>query len=101
MKILKIENGRGYYYINNQSFPICNIGKDDLFELLKYIYINNNYELDAVDENKQINNEAERIIYSSLYEKLTDFISKKEILKSEIEDEFKEAKEKYGFKEGD
>ena len=96
MKVLKISDGKCTFSIDGTSYKsICEINKQDLLKILDYIYKNDNYEIDMITSETVIYNEVEKIIYSSILLKIKDFIENVQHLKSEIEDEFKIAKEKY------
>lgn len=95
MRILKINTDKKCFYnIDGIDKTILDISKEDIFYILRYIYENDDIEFDEyVEEN--IVNEAEKTIYSNLYNKFIDFKSKKEILKNEINEIFSELEEKY------
>lgn len=96
MKVLKIVNGRCYFSTDGTTDkPISDIGKDDLLKILDMIYLEQEYEIDPIDSSTVIHNDVEKIIYESVYHKIKDFISKVQELRLEVENEFKEAKEKY------
>ena len=96
MKVLKIVNGRCYFSTDGTTDkPISDIGKDDLLKILDMIYLEKEHEIDPIDSSTVIHNDVEKIIYESVYHKIKDFISKVQGLRLEVENEFKEAKEKY------
>ena len=70
MKLLKIENGQGYYLENEESFsPINEITKEKLMMLVDIVFEKEAVELDEYDE-QQIKNKAHQIVYKNIYEKL-------------------------------
>lgn len=96
MKILRIsEDKKCFYNIDGKEQPIMDISKDDILKILMYIYNDDKgVEFDGYTE-VNILNEAEKVIYSQLYEKFVDFNKKKDTLKNEIDLLFKPVKEKY------
>ena len=81
MKVLEIKGNHGYFNLNGNSNPIIDINKDNIFEILNVVFDNDEINLDKISEEKQILNDAEKIIYNSI-------ISKKETIKKEISTEF-------------
>ena len=92
MKVLKIENNKGYYVLNNEDKDIVDINKEDIFSLLNVIY-DNETKMDEINEDNIILNDAARIIYKGIYEYLYSFSIQKENIKKEIDEEFKELEE--------
>lgn len=90
MTVLKIENNHGYYILEGNQYEIIDINKDSIFKLLNFIYDNEDITLDKIDDENQILNEAEKIIYEGILEYLNNFIKQKENIKKEIDDEFSE-----------
>ena len=68
--------------------------KEDILKSLEYIYENEDVELEEYDKEKIVN-EAEKIVYENLYNKLNKFKEDKYILKNEIDSLFKDLEEKY------
>lgn len=99
MKVLKIENNHGYYILENTQYEIIDINKDNIFKLLNIIFDSDDVSLDEINSEKQILNEAEKIIYKGIYEYLNNFIEQKEIIKKDIDDEFSEIMSLLGKKE--
>lgn len=98
MKVLKIENKKSYFSTDGSKYtPITDIGKDDIYKILDIIYNTSDYEMDEYNDSIEIANEVEKIIYKDIYNQFTSFESKKEVLSSEISNEFKSVKEKYQF----
>ena len=94
MKILKYENNVSYLYVDGKYKKLLEISKEDILKSLEYIYENEDVELEEYDKEKIVN-EAERIIYENLYNKLNNFKDNKQILKNEINNLFKDLEEKY------
>ena len=61
------------------------------------IYLDEDYDIDPIDSDTEIYSDVERIIYESVYNKIKDFVSKVDELKLEVENEFKDVKEKYKY----
>ena len=96
MKILKCEDNTCYLNVDGKDKKILEINKDDILNALEYIYNNDDAELEEYDKEK-IKNEAEKIIYENLYNKLKDFKENKQTLKFEIDSLFKELEDKYNL----
>ena len=94
MKILKYENNVSYLYVDGKYKKLLEISKEDILKSLEYIYENEDVEIEEYDKDKIVN-EAERIIYENLYNKLNNFKDNKQILKNEINNLFKDLEEKY------
>lgn len=94
MKILKYENNVSYLNVDGKDKKILEISKEDILKSLEYIYENEDVEIEEYDKDKIVN-EAERIIYENLYNKLNNFKDNKQILKNEINNLFKALEEKY------
>jgi DNA polymerase III delta prime subunit len=94
MKILKYENNVSYLYVDGKYKKLLEISKEDILKSLEYIYEKEDTELEEYDKEKIVN-EAERIVYENLYNKLNNFKENKSILKNEIDNLFKDLEEKY------
>ena len=94
MKILKYENNVSYLNVDGKYKKLLEISKEDILKSLEYIYENEDVEIEEYDKDKIVN-EAERIIYENLYNKLNNFKDNKQILKNEINNLFKDLEEKY------
>ena len=94
MKILKYENNASYLYVDGKYKKLLEISKEDILKSLEYIYENEDVELEEYDK-ERIVNEAEKIVYENLYNKLNNFKEDKPILKNEIDNLFKDLEEKY------
>lgn len=71
MKILKIENGCGYFLANNKTdwTMIDQIDKEGLLALLN-LFLENEASVDVPSEENPISNQAHQIIYNSVRDKL-------------------------------
>ena len=94
MKLLKYENNTSYLYVDGKYKKLLEISKEDILKSLEYIYENEDVELEEYDKEKIVN-EAEKIVYENLYNKLNNFKEDKPILKNEIDNLFKDLEEKY------
>lgn len=98
MKVLKIVNGRCFFNTDGATDKhISDIGKEDLLKILNIIYQEENYDIDPIDSGIEIYSDVEKIIYESVYNNINDFISKVDVLKLEVKNEFKDVKEKYNY----
>ena len=96
MKILKYESNASYLYVDGKYKKLLEISKEDILKSLEYIYENEDVELEEYDKEKIVN-EAEKIVYENLYNKLNNFKEDKPILKNEIDNLFKDLEEKYNI----
>lgn len=94
MKILKYEDNVSYLYVDGKYKKLLEISKEDILKSLEYIYENEDIELEEYDKEKIVN-EAEKIVYENLFNKLNKFKEDKPILKNEIDSLFKDLEEKY------
>lgn len=85
MKILKVENGCGYFLMPGQSEwkAIDKIDKEELLGLLD-AFLENEVELDEPDESA-LTNQAHLIIYRSIFEKLNTLADNKSKFRDESE----------------
>ena len=96
MIYLKIDRGRGYFLNAEDNMQeIHEIRKEDLLRLLELAIDNDvDFEMDKItDDNVQ--NEAHRIIYDSLYRKFKDLLENKSRFIDESESLYKDAIQKY------
>lgn len=90
MIVLKINENHGLYVVDSEDKSILSINKEDIYKLLNVIYSNDDITMDPIDETHIILNEAEKVIYESIYKYFIDFSSKKNEIKNEIDNEFSE-----------
>jgi hypothetical protein len=95
MKILKIKDGKAYYTLEGEDFKIIDIDGDAILKLLDAILESADDIMMDNEEEEEVQNEAEKIIYADLRKKLTDFCGLKPQLLKEVSDLYKEQKEKY------
>jgi len=95
MKILKIKEGKAYYALGGEDFKIIDIDGDAILKLLDAILESTDDVTMDNEEEEEVQNEAEKIIYADLRKKLTNFYSLKPQLLKEVSDLYKEQKEKY------
>lgn len=95
MKILKIDDNCGFFRSSDKDDwkPIDEIDKDRLMELLN-IYLSADVEMDSLDE-KSLANQAQQIIYRSIYAKLNGLKESKSKFKDESDRTYLEAIDKY------
>ncbi|HEY9079372.1 hypothetical protein [Magnetovibrio sp.] len=95
MKILKIENGQGFFKYSESAGweAIDQIDKDGLMGLLN-CYLENAVEMDEFDESN-LSHQAQQIIYKSVYEKFKTLDDNKEKFKDESERQYLTAIQKY------
>ncbi|OAN63433.1 hypothetical protein A8B79_15260 [Balneola sp. EhC07] len=97
MKYLKIEDNKAFF-IKDKAQPedwteIDKIEKEDLLKLLNFA-TEVDFEMDDYDE-ITLGHKAHQIIYKSLHEKLSTFLSNKDRFKDQTESLYKEELEKY------
>jgi hypothetical protein len=96
MKILKIEKEKAFYIDKDSKYQsITDISKNDLKYLIRSALFESEVEMDTEETVQKINNEAERIIYNDIKEKLNSFLKQKELLLNEVDQLFKDSYEKY------
>ena len=97
MKILKIENGIGMYYTKEEKYTsIDMIGKEDIIYLMEIIVNEENIEIEeSNEEDKKINNIAQKIIYDQIYIKFKEIYNIKESIIQESNEKYKEVFKKY------
>ena len=81
--------------LNDNSIKVTQVTKENIFDVLKLIYNNDQIEFDELTEDSPINNEAQRIVYDNMYEYLTKFNEEKQKLKDEVRSEFEDVINKY------
>ena len=101
MIVLKIDNKKCFYSKDGINYmPITDISKDDIYSILGIIYTSSDYSIDEVNEQTEILNDVEKIIYTNIYGQLQTFIQNKETLKNEIDSELKDVLNKYKLNDG-
>lgn len=100
MKILKIESGCGYYLKPQPSEweAIDKIDRSGLMILLDTL-IEHDVEMDVMDDDN-LSNQAHRIIYKSISEKLNMLLINKSKFKDESQRLYFEEIQKYSTSEG-
>lgn len=94
MKILKIEDNKGYFCANGEEFvSLDKLDKENLLNLVDYV-LTEEVEMDSYDP-EILKNEAHRIIYRSVHKKLQELISRKDEFFDKSEREFYEIYENY------
>lgn len=94
MKVLEINNNKGYYVLNGEKYEIIDIDKDNLFKVLNVIYESDDeIKMDEECDQNKILNEAEKVIYNGIYQYLVSFINERSNIKKEIDEQFFEIKE--------
>lgn len=101
MQVLKINNNKGYYILDNNEYDIIDIDKEAIFSILNIIYDNDSIEMDEVNSDNCILNEASKVIYTGIYEYLNSFYQEKNNLKHEIDEEFSDLVELLNEKKED
>lgn len=96
MKLLKIENKKGYFYSKelNNYLEIDRLDSNSVKNIIEYIMNYEDFEWDSYDE-KLILNKAQQIVYKNLFNKLEELKKEKNVLLNEINDKYKTAIEKY------
>ncbi|RJG15651.1 hypothetical protein [Massilia cavernae] len=94
MKILKIERGNGYYLSGADLYiEIDKITKDHLLELINAT-LEHEVTFDAYDE-QSLHNQAQRIVYKNILEKLQDLASRRQEFKDESDNWYEKEFERY------
>jgi len=96
MNYLKIENGKGFFRGDNGEYKtIDSIRKEDILRLLDAVVSEEiSFEMDEMNENN-IQNQAHKIIYGNIYEKLLELKKNKNYFLDECKDLYKDALNKY------
>ena len=94
MKILKIDDNKGYFSLDGNDWIIIDeINKENLLSLVD-ISLTDEFEMDEFDK-KKLGNPAHQVIYNNIYKKLSELSTRRTRFKDEIEALHKEAIEKY------
>ncbi|WP_266030553.1 hypothetical protein [Brucella intermedia] len=85
MKILKIEEGCGHFWVQGSEEwrKIDEIDKDGLLSLLD-LFLDGDVQMDAPDEGN-LHNEVHRIVYTHIYQKLSSLSESKSSFKDDSE----------------
>jgi len=85
MKILKIENGCGYFWVafSSEWRKIDEIDKDGLLSLLD-LFLDGDVQMDSPDESN-LSNEVHKIIYIHIFQKLSSLSESKSSFKDDSE----------------
>lgn len=95
MKLLKIDNGCGYFRLENGDYsPVDKIYKDDLLRLVNLSLSEEDVEFDTYDESI-IQNHAHQVIYKSVVRKLQSLRERKQEFVDESARLYLEDYEKY------
>ena len=99
MKLLKADNSCGYFLNENSEYEsLDKLSKEELLSLVNRTLEHEDVEFDDFDE-EVIRNQAHRIIYKSVHEKLTELAERRKEFSDEADRLFKDAYEKYGSDE--
>lgn len=99
MKYLKIDDNKGLYWDGTAYQEIDKINKAGLLVLLNAAE-KDDFELDRYDE-KLLGNKAHQVIYENIYSKFEQFLSDKDHFKTEVDNMYKDALNKYGAEEAE
>jgi hypothetical protein len=86
MKLLKIENDLGYYYDNQGKLAtVDKITKDDILRLVN-LTLDTNQEVEFDEyNNDNLKNQAHKIIYKSIFDKLQELKKRRQAFIDESE----------------
>ena len=94
MKLLKIEDNRGFFYVNNDEYlPMDKLTKDALLKLID-MTLADDIEIDSYDEGI-IKHQAHQVIYKSVSNKLLTLNKRRQEFADESERLFLTEYEKY------
>lgn len=95
MKLLEIKDDKGYYYDNKGELAtIDKITKDDILRLVNLTLGEEEVEFDEFSDDN-LKNQAHKIIYKSIFEKLQDLKKRKQEFIDESERLYLSEYEKY------
>lgn len=102
MMLLKIDDNKGYYRVNDkENFKTLDfLSAGEMLEMFKFIFKVDQKEntfSEYIEEYKdeKIGNEAHKIIYEKLYNKLKELWNSKEDIINEINKEFDNVEKEY------
>jgi len=95
MKILKIDNGNGYFCLEQDGEwqSIDTIDKTALLKLLD-LYLESEVEMDSPDDHS-LSNQAHAIIYRGIFDKLSPLADEKSRFKDDSETAYIDEMKKY------
>ncbi|HEX7048297.1 MAG TPA: hypothetical protein VF275_12070 [Gammaproteobacteria bacterium] len=94
MKILKIDNNQGFFLDVDDSYrSVDKIDKERLLAIINRV-VENEVTFDHPTE-ENLKNQAHKVIYQSLFKKLSDLVARKEQLKDESERAYLKEYERY------
>lgn len=95
MKLLRISDSTGHFLGHDKQFlPVDRLTKDDLLRLANLTLDENEIEFDEYDE-QVLKNQAHRVIYKSVLQKLQDLRARKKEFVDQSARLFYEDYEKY------
>lgn len=95
MEYLKIENNKGLFYREGEGMKeVSKMTKDDLYDLVHAAIHEEDFSMDAYDE-ELLKNPAHQTIYSHVYRQLGDIHIRREEYLEEVDSMYKEAFNKY------
>lgn len=97
MTLLKVDDKKCFFLQideegNEKFLPINDISKKDILNLLKIILRN---DINKIEIDEDIPNEADKIIYSSLAKKLNEVIEQKNQILADVDKEYQNAFSRY------
>ncbi|MCY3236413.1 hypothetical protein [Acinetobacter pittii] len=94
MKCLKIDNGKGFFSLDGDSWSALDeISKECILTIIN-LCLESSFEMDSPTE-VTVHNKAHDIIYKNLYAKFLELNNQRTRFKDESENLFKEALAKY------
>ena len=94
MKCLKIDNGKGVFSLDGESWKVLDeISKEDILAIVNKC-LEDGFEMDDPSE-ATVYNKAHEIIYKNLYAKFSELNNQRDRFKDESENLFKESLAKY------
>lgn len=95
MKILKIDKGKGFFCATEAGkwTPIDEVNKEDLLSLVDK-FVSSDVEMDEYQADT-IHNQAQKIVYKSIYEKFSELAKNKDKFKDEADRMYMEQIKQY------
>ena len=94
MKHLRIEAFKAEYSIDGEEWnSIEGITKEDLLKIVDFA-LESGFIMDD-PKNEKIGNDAHKIIYSNIYEKIAKLVKERKVFIDDCESQYKDAIEKY------